>query len=51
MAPTCTIFVGLPLTLSIVGMNLFGDALRVVLDPRQRKLFTCRGPKAANQDI
>jgi peptide/nickel transport system permease protein len=33
-APWMTVFPGLAITLAVVGFNLFGDALRDVLDPR-----------------
>jgi len=35
-APWMTIFPGLAITLAVVGFNLFGDALRDILDPRLR---------------
>ncbi|MBD0415070.1 ABC transporter permease [Oryzicola mucosus] len=36
MAPWLIIFPGLMLTISVLALNLIGDALRDVLDPRQR---------------
>ena len=33
-APWMTVFPGIAITLSVVGFNMFGDALRDVLDPR-----------------
>jgi ABC-type dipeptide/oligopeptide/nickel transport system permease subunit len=33
-APWMTVFPGAAITLAILGYNLFGDALRDVLDPR-----------------
>lgn len=36
-APWMAIFPGLALTLVVLGINLFGDALRDVLDPRLRR--------------
>jgi peptide/nickel transport system permease protein len=33
-APWMTVFPGLAITLAVVGFNLFGDALRDILDPR-----------------
>lgn len=36
-APWMAIFPGLALTLVVLGVNLFGDALRDVLDPRLRR--------------
>src|SRR6201989_3671649 len=35
-APWLVIFPGLALSLAVFGANLFGDALRDILDPRQR---------------
>jgi len=35
-APWMTVFPGVAITLSVLGFNLFGDALRDVLDPRLR---------------
>ncbi|MCY4499945.1 MAG: ABC transporter permease, partial [Alphaproteobacteria bacterium] len=35
-APWVAIFPGLAITLAVFGFNLFGDALRDVLDPRLR---------------
>jgi peptide/nickel transport system permease protein len=36
-APWMAIFPGLALTLVVLGVNMFGDALRDVLDPRLRR--------------
>jgi peptide/nickel transport system permease protein len=33
-APWMTVFPGIAITLSVVGFNMFGDALRDILDPR-----------------
>jgi peptide/nickel transport system permease protein len=35
-APWMAIFPGLAITLGVFGFNLFGDAVRDVLDPRLR---------------
>jgi peptide/nickel transport system permease protein len=35
-APWLVIFPGLAISLAVFGFNLFGDALRDVLDPRLR---------------
>ena len=35
-APWLVIFPGLAISLVVFGTNLFGDALRDILDPRQR---------------
>ncbi|MDP6652746.1 MAG: ABC transporter permease, partial [Gammaproteobacteria bacterium] len=35
-APWVPIFPGLAITLAVFGFNLFGDALRDLLDPRLR---------------
>lgn len=35
-APWMTVFPGIAITLSVLGFNLFGDALRDVLDPRMK---------------
>ena len=35
-APWLVMFPGLALTVTVFGFNLFGDALRDVLDPRLR---------------
>jgi peptide/nickel transport system permease protein len=35
-APWVPIFPGLAITLAVFGLNLFGDALRDLLDPRLR---------------
>jgi len=35
-APWIAVFPGLAITLSVFGFNLFGDALRDVLDPKLR---------------
>ncbi len=32
--PWMTVFPGIAITLAVVGFNLFGDALRDILDPR-----------------
>ncbi|HXH21617.1 MAG TPA: hypothetical protein VNN10_06280 [Dehalococcoidia bacterium] len=34
--PTLALFPGLAISLAIFGFNLFGDAMRDVLDPRLR---------------
>ena len=34
--PTMALFSGLAITFAVLGFNLFGDALRDVLDPRLR---------------
>jgi peptide/nickel transport system permease protein len=36
-APWIAVFPGLAITLAVFGFNLFGDALRDVLDPKLRK--------------
>jgi peptide/nickel transport system permease protein len=36
-APWLMIFPGLAIMLGILGFNLFGDALRDILDPRTRE--------------
>jgi peptide/nickel transport system permease protein len=36
-APWIPIFPGLAITLAVFGFNLFGDALRDVLDPKLRR--------------
>ena len=36
VAPHIAIFPGFALTLAVFGVNIFGDALRDVLDPRLR---------------
>jgi peptide/nickel transport system permease protein len=36
VAPWLVIFPGIAITLAVFGTNLFGDALRDILDPRQR---------------
>ena len=36
VAPWLVIFPGLAISLAVFGANLFGDALRDILDPRQR---------------
>jgi peptide/nickel transport system permease protein len=36
VAPWLTIFPGLAITLAVMAFNLFGDALRDILDPRMR---------------
>jgi peptide/nickel transport system permease protein len=36
VAPWLTIFPGLAITLAVMAFNLFGDAIRDVLDPRLR---------------
>src|SRR5260370_1294380 len=36
VAPWLVIFPGVAISLAVFGTNLFGDALRDVLDPRQR---------------
>jgi peptide/nickel transport system permease protein len=36
IAPWLAIFPGLALSLAVLAFNLFGDALRDVLDPRLR---------------
>jgi peptide/nickel transport system permease protein len=35
-APWVAIFPGIAISLAVIGFNLFGDALRDILDPRQR---------------
>jgi peptide/nickel transport system permease protein len=35
-APWLVIFPGIAISLAVFGTNLFGDALRDILDPRQR---------------
>ena len=35
-APWLVIFPGIAISLAVFGANLFGDALRDILDPRQR---------------
>ena len=35
-APWLVIFPGVAISLAVFGTNLFGDALRDILDPRQR---------------
>ena len=35
-APWIAVFPGLAITLAVFGFNLFGDAVRDVLDPRLR---------------
>jgi peptide/nickel transport system permease protein len=36
IAPWLAIFPGVAISLAVLGFNLFGDALRDVLDPRLR---------------
>ncbi|HSR80715.1 MAG TPA: ABC transporter permease, partial [Hyphomicrobiaceae bacterium] len=36
-APWIAIFPGVAIVLSVLGINLFGDALRDTLDPKLRK--------------
>ena len=36
VAPWLVIFPGIAISLAVFGTNLFGDALRDILDPRQR---------------
>jgi len=36
VAPWLVVFPGLAISLAVFGTNLFGDALRDILDPRQR---------------
>jgi peptide/nickel transport system permease protein len=36
IAPWLAIFPGLAISLAVMGLNLLGDALRDVLDPRLR---------------
>jgi peptide/nickel transport system permease protein len=37
LAPTLAIFPGLAIVLTVMGLNLFGDGLRDLLDPRLRR--------------
>jgi len=47
-APWIAIFPGLAIMLTVFGINLFGDALRDVLDPKLRGTISRRQANAAN---
>jgi peptide/nickel transport system permease protein len=38
LAPHLAIFPGLTIALTVLGLNLFGDGLRDILDPRLRRV-------------
>ena len=46
-APWLSIFPGFAITLAVFGFNLFGDALRDLLDPKLRSRYRSLQPRLA----